>query len=110
MKNKLYFAVILFMLLLPATGYGETFLELINIQTGKVVYFEYATTKDINLATQHSITIEGLESDTTYEFRIVSEDEKGNMVISPIYTFKTPPKPETTSDIITDVFETKNRN
>jgi len=58
---------------------------------------EYGTTGNLGLSTgintslvtNHSITLTGLNTDTTYYYRVKSEDASGNLAISDVYSFNT---------------------
>jgi hypothetical protein len=55
------------------------------------------STFDETLVTSHNVTLTGLTPDTTYYYKTMSEDEDGNLAVSPEYTFTTlamPPEPE----------------
>lgn len=54
------------------------------------------TIKTASLKTQELITLPGLETDTSYYFRITAKDDTGNIVKSDIFTFRT----SRTSDIL----------
>ena len=49
------------------------------------------TTIDTNLVITHSVTLTGLASNTTYHYRVKSEDAANNLAISDDYTFTTLP-------------------
>lgn len=76
----------------PATSqteYGET--------------SDYGSGAGLNytLVTTHSVSLDELEPDTTYHFRVTSDDTNGNRAISEDNIFTT--LPDTTSPIISDV-------
>ena len=48
------------------------------------------TPMDSNIATRHSVIIQGLNSGTTYDYRTKSKDELGNIMVSDEYSFTTP--------------------
>jgi len=63
---------------------------------GKVEYgtdtnYGEVSSLDSNLSTNHCIVLTGLSANTTYHFRVISQDESGNTGISDDYTFTTLP-------------------
>ncbi len=63
--------------------------------TGQVEYGEtrdygVVVTSNEDLTTTHSITLSGLEPNTTYHYRVKSKDKAGNEALSVDYTFVTP--------------------
>ncbi len=62
-----------------------------QVEYGEVIYREagdpgyvsfYSTPLDENLVTSHSVTLSGLESNTTYRYRVKSKDSSGNEAVS----------------------------
>jgi hypothetical protein len=61
------------------------------------VYIEYGTTTAYGLSVQphdsyhylHNAYISGLNNNTTYHYRFVATDERGNTIVSPDYTLRT---------------------
>ncbi len=51
--------------------------------------FDQKTQQEEQFTTEHQFTLENLEPDQTYHFRIVSLDENGNVVVNPDSTFTT---------------------
>jgi len=60
-----------------------------------------STTSSVALTTDHSIVIESLTADTTYHFRVSSQDASGNVGTSGDYTFLT--TADTTAPVISSV-------
>jgi hypothetical protein len=48
---------------------------------------------DETLVTEHVVYLTGLRSGTNYHYRTLSQDEAGNLVVSPEYDFTTPAEP-----------------
>jgi len=53
-----------------------------QVEYGTTVDYGSTTTLDEELTTSHSVTLTDLEADTTYHFRIKSEDSSGNQATS----------------------------
>jgi hypothetical protein len=64
----------------PATG---------QVEYGKTSSYGLTTPPDANLVSIHSVTLNDLESNTTYHFTTTSEDATGNEAISEEYVFTT---------------------
>lgn len=60
-----------------------------HIEYGKTASYGSTTPWDASLVTSHSITLTGLNPNTTYHFRVRSKDEAGNEAISGDYIFTT---------------------
>ncbi len=60
-----------------------------QVEYGKTETYGSTTTPDTNLSTSHSVTLTGLDADTTYNFRVMSKDAGGNGATSPNQTLKT---------------------
>lgn len=61
-----------------------------QVHYGETPEFGESTVEDTELVTNHSVTISGLISETTYYFKVESEDEVAYRVESPSNTFTTP--------------------
>lgn len=74
-----------------------------QVEYGATTNYSLTTPLDDSLVTSHSISLSGLESNTTYHFRIKSEDASGNEGISGDYSFTTvAPTKEVSGVILTD--------
>jgi len=60
-----------------------------QIEYGKTTSYGSTTPWDEGLVTSHSISLTGLEPNTTYHFRVRSKDKAGNEALSGDYTFAT---------------------
>ena len=60
-----------------------------QVEYGENDTYDLITTPDKTLATNHSITLTGLEANTTYGFKVKSEDVAGNKTTSEAETFIT---------------------
>jgi hypothetical protein len=60
-----------------------------QIEYGLSTTYGSLTSLDSSLTTSHSVTITGLSSNTTYNFRVRSKDAAGNEAVSTNYTFTT---------------------
>ncbi len=60
-----------------------------QVDYGLTTSYGYSTTLDSTLATVHSVTITGLASGTTYDFRVRSSDASSNEAVSSNNTFTT---------------------
>ena len=78
----------------PATSQAEY---------GKTTDYGLTTALDEYLGTSHSITLDDLEPNTIYHFRVKSKDEARNEAISEDKTFITLALPDTTPPVITEV-------
>ena len=72
---------------------------------------EYGTSTDYGsstphgeLATSHSVTVSGLDGETTYHYRVKSQDGAGNEAVSTDETFTTSAEADTTAPSISNVF------
>lgn len=59
-----------------------------------------ASTEDTSLNTSHTVIIKGLNVATTYHYRIVTKDKRGNVTTSNDYTFVTPSKEQSIWQLI----------
>jgi len=53
-----------------------------QVEYGKTETYGSTTPLDSNLTTSHSVTLTGLDSNTTYYFKVISQDTSGNKVTS----------------------------
>jgi beta-lactamase superfamily II metal-dependent hydrolase len=60
-----------------------------QVEYGKTITYGLATPLDSELVTSHSVSITGLEPDSTYHFSVKSEDLAGNEAVSGDYAFTT---------------------
>jgi len=61
-----------------------------QVTYGKTETYGSTTSEDTNLSTSHSVTLTGLDDDTTYNFRVMSKDAGGNeATLAENQTFKT---------------------
>jgi thiol-disulfide isomerase/thioredoxin len=61
-----------------------------QVTYGKTETYDSTTSEDTNLSTSHSVTLTGLDDDTTYNFRVMSKDAGGNeTTLAENQTFKT---------------------
>ncbi|MCD6359129.1 MAG: fibronectin type III domain-containing protein, partial [Dehalococcoidia bacterium] len=60
-----------------------------QVDYGKTTDYELTAALDEKLVTSHSISLSGLEPNTTYHFRVKSVDKAGNEAISGDYIFTT---------------------
>jgi len=60
-------------------------------RAGETVYLQ--TVLDTNLVTDHSVSLQGLVPDATYEYYVSSADGAGNVATSPDDSFDTPTSP-----------------
>ena len=67
---------------LPATG---------KIEYGSDTSYGQESSTDSNLSTNHCIVLTGLSANTTYHYRVISQDGSGNGGTSEDYTFTTLP-------------------
>ncbi len=65
----------------PSTG---------QVEYGKSVDYGFVLSTSEALTTTHSVTLNGLEPNTTYHYRVRSKDETGNEALSGDYSFVTP--------------------
>jgi hypothetical protein len=62
-----------------------------------------STASDSSMVLSHAVTLSGLNSSTTYYYRVKSKDASNNTGISGGYSFTTPTIPDTTPPSITNV-------
>lgn len=60
-----------------------------QVEYGPTDGLGFITTLESNLLTSHSVTITGLNSSTTYHYRILTRDASGNLTTTSILTFTT---------------------
>ena len=60
-----------------------------QVQYGITDQYDYDSNLNLDLVTAHSVTLLDLDSDTTYHFRAMSKDAKGNEALSEALTFTT---------------------
>jgi hypothetical protein len=78
-----------------------------QVEFGTSGSYGQKTKDDTSLNMGHNVVIEDLSPDTTYHFRVISKDAKGNIAASNDFTFQTPSaqKDKTTLDTIFDSFQ-----
>lgn len=77
-----------------------------QLDYGTTASYGLSTALDANLATSHSMLINGSSPSTTYHYRVRSKDAAGNVVLSADNTFTTTtsaPPPDTTAPVISGV-------
>ena len=65
-----------------------------------------ATPLNMSLVTAHSVSLSGLQANTTYNYRVKSRDAAGNLAASGNLTFVTPTAPppaDTTSPVLSSI-------
>lgn len=60
-----------------------------QVQYGKTTAYDLTTPLDSGLVTSHSVSVTGLDPDSTYHFSVKSKDLAGNEAVSGDYTFTT---------------------
>ncbi len=60
-----------------------------QVKYGKTTSYGSLTTIDSNKVTSHTVTLHGLEADTTYHFRVISKTSANTVDTSSDYTFRT---------------------
>jgi len=60
-----------------------------QVRYGETTNYDHTTNLDADLVTEHSVTITGLSSDTTYHFLVISKDRWDNQAVSQDQTFTT---------------------
>lgn len=70
---------------------------------GETTFYGQETSLDPGLVTDHSVTITGLDPDTSYHFRVRSEDESGGIAFSVDGAFRTDRVPLTVTDVTATV-------
>jgi hypothetical protein len=60
-----------------------------QVEYGETTSYGLVTALDVSLVTNHSITLDGLNTDTTYHFRVKSKDASGNERASVDHTLTT---------------------
>jgi hypothetical protein len=71
-----------------------------QVEYGTTMDYDASSSPDTQLSTSHEVTLTGLESDTTYHYRVRSTDDSDNDAVSGDKTFTTP---DTTPPVISDV-------
>ncbi len=72
-----------------------------QVEYGTTTSYDQTSTPDNNLVTSHTVTLTGLESGTTYHYRVKSKDARGNEATSSIdKRVTTLPPPDTTPPVI----------
>ncbi|OHA17483.1 MAG: hypothetical protein A3G52_04585 [Candidatus Taylorbacteria bacterium RIFCSPLOWO2_12_FULL_43_20] len=77
-----------------------------QVEYGLTSSYVDATSREIAMLTSHSASLTGLESDTTYHYRVISRDAAGNPAVSADRTFttvKSLPAEDTVNPVISDV-------
>ena len=72
-----------------------------KVEYGLTAAFEKTPVSDPALVTQHSLSLSGLQNDSTYYYRLTSKDYNGNTTTTGTLTFKTKRAP---GDIVSDDF------
>ncbi|NOY84546.1 MAG: hypothetical protein GXO96_06965, partial [Nitrospirae bacterium] len=65
--------------------------------------FDSSSTLGTTLVTNHLRALSDLDSNTTYQYRVVSRDAAGNTATSGNFTFTTDPAPDTTPPMLSDI-------
>lgn len=71
------------------------------VEYGQSISYGQSEARFNNYTTNHSIDIDGLESDTLYHVRVTSTDISGNSLVSSDFTFRTNAIPDITAPIFT---------
>ena len=74
-----------------------------QVEYGETADYGSATPLDESLVTSHSVSLSGLEPDTTYHYRVKSKDTSGNEATSEDKSFTTLALPDTTLPVISEV-------
>jgi hypothetical protein len=74
-----------------------------QVEYGETPIYGATTSLHTQLVTNHSVTLDNLKPDTTYHFRVKSEDSAGNEAPSGDRTFTTLALPDTTPPVISEV-------
>jgi hypothetical protein len=64
-----------------------------QVEFGLSASYGNTTAPDSAPVTSHNVTLTDLEPDTTYHYRVISEDARGNSASSPDFSFTTSPNP-----------------
>ena len=74
-----------------------------RVQYGYTAAYGFFTPLNSTLVTTHTVVISGLDPDTRYHFRVISQDATGNQAASGDYVFDTEPGPDTTPPVIDNI-------
>jgi hypothetical protein len=74
-----------------------------QVEYGTTSAYGSSTTLDSARTTSHAQTLPSLKAGTTYHYRVKSSDAAGNPSTSADFTFTTPPPPDTTAPVISNV-------
>ena len=74
-----------------------------QVEYGTTTSYGSTSALDEELVTSHSVSVTGLEGDTTYHFRVKSEDVAENEAVSTDETFTTSAEADTTPPVISEV-------
>jgi hypothetical protein len=77
-----------------------------QVEYGQTTYDGSSTTLDANLVTDHSVSLSGLNTSTTYHYRVQSRDASNKLAVSADNSFTTLSPPESTPPVISDVAST----
>ena len=61
-----------------------------QVEFGASTSYGQKTKEDTSLNMGHDVILDGLTPDTTYHFKVSSKDSKGNIAVSPDFTYQTP--------------------
>lgn len=70
---------------------------------GTTQYYDLSTPLDLNLVTNHSLTISNLSPSTNYHYRLKSIDEAGNIALSGDISFTTATPPDINAPVISGI-------
>jgi hypothetical protein len=74
-----------------------------QVEYGLTTAYGITTPLDTTLTQDHSVTLSGLNANTTYHYRVKSKDAAGNLAESGDYSFTTAPTPDTQPPLISNV-------
>ncbi len=74
-----------------------------QVEYGTTTSYGSTSALDEELVTSHSVSVTGLEGDTTYHFRVKSEDVAENEAVSTDETFTTSAEADTSPPVISEV-------
>ena len=80
-----------------------------QVEYGTTTSYGNATPLNTSLVTTHSVSLSGLQANTTYNYRVKSRDAAGNLAASGNLTFVTPTAPppaDTTSPVLSSIQST----
>jgi phosphodiesterase/alkaline phosphatase D-like protein len=77
-----------------------------QVEYGLTTAYGITTPLDTTLTQDHSVTLSGLNANTTYHYRVKSKDAAGNLAESGDYSFTTAPTPDTQPPAISGVMST----